>query len=109
MPPDGAAGIMNLLNQFRIQNSRDSYNDVGPHGVRMSEKQSGSCGNVRKSEFPAYSVSIIRINGSVTMTPAVRLASAGPDADYALVWDQSRSGADDPGEALRWTGRICKK
>ncbi len=45
---------------------------------------------------------------SVAMTLAVRLANAGLDADYALVWDQPHSEADYPGEVLRWIDRICK-
>ena len=42
------------------------------------------------------------------MTLAVRLANAGLDADYALVWDQPHSEADYPGEVLQWIDRICK-
>ena len=45
---------------------------------------------------------------SIAMTLAVRLANAGLDADYALVWDQPHSEADYPGEVLQWIGRICK-
>ena len=45
---------------------------------------------------------------SISMTLALRLANAGMDADYALVWDQPHSEADYPGEVLAWIDRICK-
>ncbi len=41
--------------------SKDSFNDVGHIGVRISEKQLGSHSNIQKIELPAHSVSIIHI------------------------------------------------
>ena len=38
---------------------------------------------------------------TVSMVLAVKLANAGYPVDYALVWDQSHSEADYPGEILK--------
>jgi hypothetical protein len=45
---------------------------------------------------------------SVSMTLACKLAQAGKDVDYALVWDQPHSEADYPGEVIDWIERITK-
>ena len=45
---------------------------------------------------------------TVSMTLALRLANAGHDVDYALVWDQPHCDADYPGEVLDWIDAICK-
>lgn len=45
---------------------------------------------------------------TVSMTLALRLANAGRDVDYALVWDQPHCDADYPGEVLDWIDGICK-
>lgn len=43
---------------------------------------------------------------SVGMTLACKLAEAGFDVDYQLVWDQPHSEADYPGEVLAWIKEI---
>jgi hypothetical protein len=45
---------------------------------------------------------------SVSMTLACKLAQAGKDVDYALVWDQPHSEADYPGEVVAWIEGITK-
>jgi hypothetical protein len=45
---------------------------------------------------------------SVSMTLACKLAQAGKDVDYALVWDQPHSEADYPGEVIDWIESITK-
>lgn len=45
---------------------------------------------------------------SVSMTLALKLAAAGKQVDYQLVWDQPHSEADYPGEVIEWIERICK-
>ncbi len=45
---------------------------------------------------------------SVSMTLALKLAQAGKDTDYALVWDKPHCEADYPGEVCDWIDRICK-
>lgn len=46
---------------------------------------------------------------TVSMTLALKLANAGSDVDYALVWDQPHCDADYPGEVLDWIDGMCKK
>lgn len=43
---------------------------------------------------------------SVSMTLALKLAQAGVDTDYRLVWDQPHSEADYAGEVIDWIERI---
>lgn len=45
---------------------------------------------------------------TVSMVLALKLANAGKDVDYALVWDQPHSEADYPGEICQWIDRICR-
>ena len=45
---------------------------------------------------------------TISMTLAIRLANAGHDVDYALVWDQPHCDADYPGEVLDWIDGICR-
>lgn len=45
---------------------------------------------------------------SIAMTLAVKLANAGIDTDYALVWDLPHCDADYPGELQDWIENICK-
>jgi hypothetical protein len=45
---------------------------------------------------------------SVSMTLACKLAEAGKDVDYALVWDQPHSEADYAGEVIDWIEKIVK-
>lgn len=44
---------------------------------------------------------------TVSMTLALKLAEAGKDVDYALVWDKPHSPADYPGEVCDWIEAIC--
>ncbi len=44
---------------------------------------------------------------SIAMTLAIKLANAGFDADYALVWDLPHCDADYPGEILDWIDSLC--
>ena len=44
---------------------------------------------------------------SIAMTLAIRLANAGIDTDYALVWDQPHCDADYPGELQDWIETLC--
>ena len=44
---------------------------------------------------------------TVSMTLALKLAEAGKDVDYALVWDMPHSPADYPGEVCDWIEAIC--
>ena len=41
------------------------------------------------------------------MTLALKLANAGKDTDYALVWDLPHCEADYPGEVCDWIESIC--
>jgi hypothetical protein len=45
---------------------------------------------------------------TISMTLACKLAQAGKDVDYALVWDQPHSEADYPGEVVAWIEGITK-
>ena len=45
---------------------------------------------------------------TVSMTLALKLANAGKDTDYALVWDLPHCEADYPGEVCDWIESICK-
>ena len=45
---------------------------------------------------------------TVSMMLALKLANAGKDTDYALVWDLPHCEADYPGEVCDWIESICK-
>ncbi|MCM1135963.1 MAG: hypothetical protein NC400_10360 [Clostridium sp.] len=44
---------------------------------------------------------------TISMTLALKLAEAGKDVDYALVWDKPHCDADYPGEVCDWIEKIC--
>lgn len=44
---------------------------------------------------------------TISMTLALKLAEAGRDVDYALVWDKPHCDADYPGEVCDWIEKIC--
>ena len=44
---------------------------------------------------------------TISMTLALKLAEAGADIDYALVWDKPHCDADYPGEVCDWIEKIC--
>lgn len=46
---------------------------------------------------------------TIGMTLALKLAAAGKDTDYALVWDKPHCEADYPGEVCDWIDRICRQ
>ncbi len=45
---------------------------------------------------------------TISMTLALKLAEAGNDVDYALVWDKPHCDADYPGEVCGWIEEICR-
>lgn len=46
---------------------------------------------------------------TISMALALKLANAGENVDYALVWDRPHCQADYPGEVCRWIEDICEK
>lgn len=44
---------------------------------------------------------------TISMTLALKLAMAGREVDYALVWDKPHCDADYPGELCDWVEKIC--
>ena len=46
---------------------------------------------------------------TIGMTLALKLAAAGKDTDYALVWDKPHCEADYPGEVCDWIDRIFRE
>lgn len=44
---------------------------------------------------------------TISMTLALKLAMAGHEVDYALVWDKPHCDADYPGELCDWVEKIC--
>lgn len=44
---------------------------------------------------------------TISIALALKLAEAGKDVDYALVWDLPHCEADYPGEVCDWIERIC--
>lgn len=45
---------------------------------------------------------------TISMTLALKLAAAGKNVDYALVWDKPHCDADYPGEVCDWIEEICR-
>ena len=45
---------------------------------------------------------------TISMTLALKLAAAGKNVNYALVWDKPHCDADYPGEVCDWIEEICK-
>lgn len=46
---------------------------------------------------------------TISMALAVKLANAGADVDYALIWDKPHCEADYPGEVCDWIEQICSQ
>ncbi|ANU45653.1 hypothetical protein ADH76_18055 [Enterocloster clostridioformis] len=44
---------------------------------------------------------------TISMALALKLAEAGKNVDYALIWDRPHCEADYPGEVCGWIERIC--
>jgi hypothetical protein len=70
-------------------------------------------GTAEKADAPEYyrirvGASDADTSLSVSMTLACKLAEAGKDVDYALVWDQPHSEADYAGEVIAWIKKITK-